>query len=878
LRFWQNHNELNPGIEKEEIDIRIICKNGEIKWINHVCYTLYDDRGEYLGRRASNRDITERKKIENAIILQRDVNVELIAAENFDEALKIIFKYAVKIDGIDCGGVYLLNEDGNLELSGSFGLTKGFESLVSIYSKNERQYKLVMCGNPIYVRLKDIIGKNVKGKNKKYIKIVASIPFKEKNSVIGTLNLASTIVDEFSERQKQVIETFAFQVGSYLGRHIAEKELRASEEKYRTFFENDLTADFKTTVNGKIIDCNPAFVKMFEFNSKEEALRTPIVKLYKNKNAREKIISKLKTQEKLELIENKLITTKGNEIIVLENIFGEFDHKNKLTGTVGYLLDITQIRMAEDALRESEKKFRDLFESMQDGFALHEIILNRRKRPVNYRFLALNPAFEKMTGLKEAKILGKTVLDFMPNLDKHLIETYGKVALTRRPIRLSFFSGELGKYFKVLAYSPQKMKFATVIEDITESKIAEIKINQLSTAIEQSPVSVIITDLNGDIEYVNNKFIEATGYGKEEAIGKNPRILKSGNTPSTEYRKMWRTIKSGKEWNGIFYNKKKNGELFWESANISPIRNSDGKITHFVAIKEDITEKVKVRNELEMHRNRLEELVRLRTKELDETNRKLKKEIQKEKEFEMMLRQSLEKEKELSELKSRFISTTSHEFRTPLTSVLSSAELIQRYSKKWSEEKLDYHTAKIKNSIEYLTKLLDDVLTISRSESGKIIYDPVKTDVKLLCEEIVEESKTVSNNKHDFNFVFEAKVKEYIVDPKLIRFIVTNLLSNAFKYSPNGGKVELQVHSSNGNILFNVSDEGMGIPADEIPYLFEPFHRAENTIEIPGTGLGLSIVKRAVELHGGEIKIKSKLGKGTIFTVKLPIKIFESCK
>ena len=617
---------------------------------------------------------------------------------------------------------------------------------------------------------------------------------------------------------------------------------------------------------------------MFGFSSKEEALRTPIIKLYKNKNARAKIIEKLKTGKKLELIENKLVTTKGNEILVLENIFGEFNHNNKLIGTVGYLLDITQIRTAEVALRESEKKFRDLFESMQDGFALHEIILNKKKRPINYRFLALNPAFERITGIKASNVLGKTVLDVLPNTEKSWIEAYGKVALTGKPIRLSSFSKELGKYFKVLAYSPEKMKFATIVEDITDAKITEQKIRQLSTAIEQSPVSVIITDLKGNIEYVNEKFVELTGYSKEETVGQNPRVLKSGTTPATEYKKMWNTIKAGKEWNGIFFNKKKNGELFWESANISPIRNSEGKITHYVAIKEDITERVKVRNELEMHRNRLEELVRLRTKELDETNRKLEKEIQKEKEFEMMLRKSLEKEKELSELKSRFISTTSHEFRTPLTSVLSSAELIQRYSKKWSEEKLNYHTAKIKNSIEYLTKLLDDVLTISRSESGRIIFDPIKTDVKLLCEELIEESKTIYNDKHDLNFVFNSKISEYIVDPKLIRFIITNLLSNAFKYSPNGGKVELKVHTSNGNILFNVSDEGIGIPVGEIKYLFEPFHRANNTIEIPGTGLGLSIVKRAVDLHHGQIKVKSKLGKGSIFTVILPIKTCEACR
>jgi signal transduction histidine kinase len=263
-----------------------------------------------------------------------------------------------------------------------------------------------------------------------------------------------------------------------------------------------------------------------------------------------------------------------------------------------------------------------------------------------------------------------------------------------------------------------------------------------------------------------------------------------------------------------------------------------------------------------MHRSKLDVLVEQRTKELNEVNKKLKQEIEKEKEFEMMLQQSLAKEKELSELKSRFISTTSHEFRTPLTSVLSSAELIHRYGKKWSDEKLAYHTAKIKNSIEYLTNLLDDVLTISRSESGKIVFDPTLINLKSICEELIDESWIQASAEHKINFVFKPQQTKYYLDPKLIRFIIINLLSNAIKYTPNGGLIKFTVEERNGNILLIISDNGIGIPPEEIPRLFEPFSRAQNTIEIPGTGLGLSIVKRAVDLHSGEIKIESDLNKG----------------
>ena len=300
------------------------------------------------------------------------------------------------------------------------------------------------------------------------------------------------------------------------------------------------------------------------------------------------------------------------------------------------------------------------------------------------------------------------------------------------------------------------------------------------------------------------------------------------------------------------------------------MRDSTGKITHFLAVKEDITERVVVETELEMHRNKLEELVAQRTKELDETNKKLKGEIEKEKEIERMLKQSLEKEKELSELKTRFISTTSHEFRTPLTSVLASSELIQRYGRKWSEEKFNHHTSKIKASIEYMTKLLDDVLTINRTESGKIWFNPIMMNLKLACNEMIEEVKSYSNKNHKFRFTYSVNRNSLMLDPKLIRFIIVNLLSNAFKYSPDGGKVELKISYKKSDLIIIVKDEGIGIPPNDIPYLFEPFHRGENTIEIPGTGLGLSIVKKAVDLHNGKIKFESAEDRGSIFTIVLP--------
>jgi PAS domain S-box-containing protein len=537
---------------------------------------------------------------------------------------------------------------------------------------------------------------------------------------------------------------------------------------------------------------------------------------------------------------------------------------------VGTHKDIADKKFAEKILQENEQKYRQLFESLQEGFALHEIILNEEGTPVDYKFLEINKSYEKMTGLLEENVINKTIKEILPSIDNFWINEYGKVALTGKSVKIENFVPELNKFYRVNAYSPGINKFACIIEDITEIKKTETKIKQLSLAVDQSPTTVVITDTKGVIEYVNPKFTELTQYTYEDVIGKNPSVLKSDYSTKEEYKILWDTILAGKEWNGNFLNKKKNGELFWESAKISPLRNSNGEITHFVAIKEDITNKIKSEKELEEYRMNLEKMVETRTKEIDWINKELISEIEKKNQAEILLQESLEKEKELNQLKSRFISTASHEFRTPLTTILSSAELIQRYGKKWEEEKYQDHLERITHSVEYLTNLMDDVLTISRIESGKIIFTPAETNLQELCDKIITDLKLSNQKNHTYIYLYSAKQQIFNLDPKQIQIILQNLLSNASKYSESETTIKLTVDTANSDIQIKVSDEGYGISEEELLHIFEPFHRAVNTQNIEGTGLGLSIVKNAVELHRGTISVKSKLGKGTTFLINIP--------
>lgn len=245
--------------------------------------------------------------------------------------------------------------------------------------------------------------------------------------------------------------------------------------------------------------------------------------------------------------------------------------------------------------------------------------------------------------------------------------------------------------------------------------------------------------------------------------------------------------------------------------------------------------------------------------------------ITKRKKAEVDIRTSLEKQKELGELKTRFVSMTSHEFRTPLTTILSSTELLEKYNKKLSDEKKAQHLHRIKVSVKHMTQLLNDVLLIGKAEAGKLQCRPEAMDLPKFCRDLVDELQLSSGDNHTIAFCQQGECTTAYLDDKLLLYIFTNLLSNAIKYSPEGGTVNFDLIFQPEKVIFQVQDQGIGIPVAEQDQLFNSFHRASNVGTISGTGLGLAIVKKAVDLHQGEIAVKSEVGVGTTFIVTLPL-------
>jgi signal transduction histidine kinase len=240
------------------------------------------------------------------------------------------------------------------------------------------------------------------------------------------------------------------------------------------------------------------------------------------------------------------------------------------------------------------------------------------------------------------------------------------------------------------------------------------------------------------------------------------------------------------------------------------------------------------------------------------------------KRVESEIRKALVKERELSAMKSRLVRTVSHEYRTPLATILLAAETLTKHYDRLAKDRQFSTLNKIQDAAKQMAQMVDDILLTNQIESGKLAFHPTPINLEKLCKQLVEEVKLINTHRHRIIFSHHGKYTHVHLDGMLVRQILTNLLTNAIKYSPEGGCIRFYLSCGNGKAVFHIEDQGIGIPPEDRPKIFEPFHRGMNVDTIQGTGLGLAIVKKAVELHGGEIRCKTKMGVGTTFIVKLP--------
>jgi len=363
----------------------------------------------------------------------------------------------------------------------------------------------------------------------------------------------------------------------------------------------------------------------------------------------------------------------------------------------------------------------------------------------------------------------------------------------------------------------------------------ELQLRKLSRAIEFNPCTVVITDTKGNIEYTNTKFNQLTGYSSKEAIGKNPRFLKSGKTSPEEYERLWRTITSGKEWRGEFCNKKKNGEHYWESASISPVKNTEGVITHFVAVKEDITE-----------------------------SKRLEKEKQ-DMEIKMLVSSKLA-------TLGKMAAGIAHEINQPLTYISSSIQSIREDFEMddVDKESIVKTLEKSYRQVERINQIIQHLRTFGRAddlEMKNVIIKKVLDNTLLLLGEKMRLTNI------DFVCKEDAGVPLIRGNENQLEQVFINLMQNSIysieEKGYKGGRINVEIKNMNekSGIQIDFSDTGKGIRPEHLENIFDPFFTTKPVGK--GTGLGLSIIYSIIQSHGGEITCKSEVGKGTTFVISL---------
>nr|MBL8411373.1 PAS domain S-box protein [Dechloromonas sp.] len=402
------------------------------------------------------------------------------------------------------------------------------------------------------------------------------------------------------------------------------------------------------------------------------------------------------------------------------------------------------------------------------------------------------------------------------------------------------FSGPIRIGERELLYS--------IVSDVTQRHENEAQLLKLSMAVEQSPASIVITNLEGNIEYVNEAFVQVTGYAREEALGKNPRLLQSGDTAPEVYQELWDTLLQGKIWRGEFQNKRKDGSVYSELATIAPVRQENGEITHYVAIKLDNSAQKQLEAALEEHQRHLESLVEHRTEQLHLASAQAE---------------------SASQAKSAFLANMSHEIRTPMNAILGITHLL---AKEDPTPRQAERLRKINAAAEHLLSVINDILDLSKIEAGRLQLehtDFLLIDVFNHVATLIGES---AQNKGLAVEIDTASTPAWLNgDPTRLRQALLNYAGNAVKFTERGS-IRLRarlLEEQHGELVvrFDVRDTGIGIAADKLPRLFEAFEQADvsTTRKYGGTGLGLAITRRLARLMGGDAGVDSTQGLGSTF-------------
>jgi two-component system cell cycle sensor histidine kinase/response regulator CckA len=767
--------------------------------------TLRDREGRTRGAMGLVEDITERKKAESAL------------AESEQRYKRLVESSPVAVAVHSQGKFVFVNEAG-LRLIGA-------EKPEEIIGK-----PILDIVHPDYKELARARAFQNPGDERE------APPLEEKfvrlDGTLVDVEVASTPITYQGKRAVQVVAR------DITARKQAEEAVRKSEAQFRQVWESALDGMRLVDENGTIITVNDAYCRLMGLD-REQLQGKPFNFAYQTGSGHrgEEEISVYRQQLASRTIkprtEAELSLRTGKRILAdLSNSVLEVPGQPPRVLTI--FRDTTERREAEKKLRESEEKFRTLSEQSPNM-----IYINKRGRIVY-----VNNKCVELLGYSKEEFYSPQ-FDFM----KLIVPEY--VELVRESFQSHLGGRELPPYEYALVTKDGKrlegihtttlidyegeQSILGLVTDITEQKRADEELRKLSRAVEQSPASIIITDTAGDIEYVNPKFTQVTGYHPAEVLGQNPRILKSGHTPVTEYKQLWERITSGNEWRGEFQNKKKNGELFWESASISPVRDPNGTITHFLAVKEDITE-----------RKRLEQ--------------------------QLWQAQKMESIGTLA-------AGIAHDFNNILAIILGYTSLMRRAA--GDSPRVATSLEAIAMAVERGAGLVRQILTFAR----KTEFNLEPLDVNVVINELSRMLGETFPKTISLSLQLAESLPVISMDHSQLHQALLNLCVNARDAMRDHGSLAITSGSISGDglaarfpqaagnhyVVIGVSDTGVGMDEATKSRIFDPFFTTKEKGK--GTGLGLAVVFGVVQAHQGFIDVESEPGKGSTFWIYLPVPV-----
>jgi len=678
--------------------------------------------------------------------------------------------------------------------------------------------------------------------HRELVEVVKTPVYDDQGKLIGVLGIARDITD-----RKQ-----------------AEKALHDSRENLSRLLNSMAEGAYGVDTEGNCTFVNRAFLQLMGYQNEDELLGRHIHELihHSHPDGSPCLADECQMYRAFQLqqqvnVADEVFWRKDGVALPVEYWSPPIIADGVVLGAIATFVDITERKKG----RAAEDRYRRLFESAKDGI----LILDAGTGLI----VDANPFMSSLLSYTHEELLEKHVweLGFLKNVvanQDRFLELQQQDYVRYEDLPLETAQGKT-KYVEFIS-NVYRVGGNSVIQcnirDITERRQAEESLRKLSLAVAQSPSSIVITDLDAKIEYANDAFVKATGYTLDEVKGQNPRILQSGKTPKATYEDMWAHLRRGEVWKGELINQRKDGSEYIESALLSPVRQADGSVTHYLAIKDDITQFKQAQEAIYKLNEELEDKVLARTADLEHAR--------------------LDAE-QANRAKSDFLSTMSHEIRTPMNGVIGMVDVLQQSSLNGSQIEM---VNIIHDSAFGLLTIIDDILDFSKIEAGKLQVESLPMNVPGVVEGICEtlDHMAVKKNVELTLFTDPSLPTAVMGDSGRLRQILVNLANNAIKFSCGQDRQarvsvrailtaeDTSATPKKIEVAFHVSDNGIGIDAETQARLFRPFTQADTstTRNFGGTGLGLAISRQLANIMGGDISLQSVPGEGTVFTVRIP--------